>query len=150
MTSVEMANLDIFLGYLFCAILKIPPAAAEIYLSPKAAFARLDLIEVAIKSMLVEESAGYKHLLSLHKRAVRITSDRHNLIHDVWGTNPDGQVGRRSIRTSNPITPVPLKQLEQMIQDIRVLIGDVREAALKLERDASAQTQHTQDRDGKT
>jgi hypothetical protein len=138
MTSIEIANLDIFLGYLFAAILRIHSAAGEaIYLTPKSAFARLDLLEVAIREMIEDHTPGRKNLRSIHSRAAKIVTERHAMIHDSWGTNAEGAVARRAIRGQSEMTGVPLKQLEQAVHDIRVLIGDVRAATSKLEHDAS-------------
>jgi hypothetical protein len=110
MASVEVANMDIFLGYLFAAILRIPAnAGKEIFLTPKSAFGRLDLLKTAINEMMVDRSVGKKHLDSIHKRAANIVTHRHSMIHDSWGINMDGSVVRQSIRGRSDMAPVPLK-----------------------------------------
>jgi hypothetical protein len=151
MTTIEIANLDIFLGYLFSAILKIPAhVGKDIFLTPRAATARLDLLETAIDSMIAKNSAMKKHLISLHKRAWNIISQRHSKIHDLWGTNPAGEVGHKPARGVAQLKPVPLEELERMILDIRLLTGDVRSAALELERAASRAKPPEQDHHDRT
>jgi hypothetical protein len=77
MTSIEIANLDIFFGYLFGAILRIgQDAGAAIYLTPKSNLARLELIESAINALLADKSQGKKHLLTLFTRARTIVQKR--------------------------------------------------------------------------
>lgn len=139
MINIEVANLDIHLGLLFAVILQIPlDVGREIFLTPKSASARLELLGVVIKGMIVDKSEGRKQLESIHRRARNITNKRHLMIHDSWGTNAEGSVVRRSIRGDKGKTPVPLKELEKAISDIRMLIEDVRYHLFKLERDAAA------------
>lgn len=136
--TVEMANLDIFISYLFSVVLKVPIAVgSSIFLIPISSTARLQMLETAIDGMLEDNSVGKKTLLALHKRARKITTDRDAMIHNSWGTNASGQVATRGTRALTPMTPVPLEQLERMILDIRLLIGDLRTQTSKLERDLS-------------
>ena len=136
--SVEIANLDIFLSELFSAVLRVPiMAGSAVFLAPNSATARLDMLAAAINEMLVDGTVGKKMLMSFHKRARELITERDALIHNSWGTNAAGEVGRRGIRDLTPMKPVPLKQLERAITDIRLLIGDVRDQTVKLEYDAS-------------
>ncbi len=139
MISIEMANLDIFLGAAFAGILRIPRhVGQQVYLTPRSAFGRLAVFESAIEAALAEESAGRNHLMSLAGRAKRILQKRHEMMHDSWGTNSQGVV-RRSLTEQETSTPVPLEQLTQMVLDIRVLIGELMAEADKLEQDAASQ-----------
>ena len=88
--------------------------------------------------MIVDKSEGRKQLESLHGRARNITNKRHLMIHDSWGTNAEGSVVRGSIRGDEGKTPVPLKELEKIISDIRMLIEGVRYHLFTLERGADA------------
>lgn len=136
MTSIEMANLDIHLGYLFAAILRIDAfIGEEIYLTPNQGFGRLALLETAINCTMKPDAIDARHLISIHARAKRIVENCHRLIYDSWGTNPAGEVARRSIRGYAEMKPVPLPELERSIDDIRILISEIREATAKLERD---------------
>jgi hypothetical protein len=137
--SIEIANLDIFLGYLFAAILRVPFAAGSaVFLSPNGATARLDMLKAAIDEMIQDGSNGKKMLLSIQKRARKVVTDRDAMIHNSWGTNAAGEVATRDIRAHKPMTPVPLEQLEKSILDIRLLIGDVQAQTAKLERDLAS------------
>jgi hypothetical protein len=111
MVSVEVANLDIHLGYLFAEILRIPGnVGEEIFLTPKSAFGRLDLLNTAVEQMMEDKSVWKKHLKNIHKRAASIINHRHSMIHDSWGINVHGSVVRRSIRGDSEKIPVPLKE----------------------------------------
>jgi hypothetical protein len=73
MISIEVANLDIHLGFLFAAILRINHLVGkEIFLTPKSSFGRLELLETAIKGVIEDKSEGRKHLESIHRRAKNI------------------------------------------------------------------------------
>jgi hypothetical protein len=138
MINIEVGNLDIFLGFLFAAILRITPwVGKEIFLTPKSAFGRLDLLKTAINEMIEDKSDGRKMLESIHGRALGIVDRRHKMIHDSWGINRDGTVVRQPIRGNVEMTPVPLKELEKMISDVRNLIDTVRFHTAKLRSDAS-------------
>jgi hypothetical protein len=107
--SIEVANLDIFLGYMFAAILKIPaPVGEALFLTPNSAFARLELLKTAINEMMIDKSPGQNQLMTLYNRAANIVTKRNSMIHDSWGTNAAGEVARRDIRALAPMTPVPL------------------------------------------
>ncbi len=137
-TSIEIANLDIFLSYLFAAILRVSvPAGSAIFLTPNSATARLEMLETAINEMIQDRSPGKKALMSIHKRARKLVTQRDALIHNSWGTNAEGIVGKRGIRDLAPMTPVPLTALEKSILEIRLLIGDVQAQTAKLWRDSS-------------
>jgi hypothetical protein len=56
-TSVEIANLDIFLSWLFAAILRLPiDVGSAIFLTPNSATARLEMLETAINEMINEST----------------------------------------------------------------------------------------------
>lgn len=137
MISVEVANMDIFLGYLFAAILQIVGSVGrEIFLTPKSATARLDLLETAINEVISDKSERKKLLLSIHRRAWNIVEKRQKMMHDSWGINVEGIAVRQPIRGRSKMTPVLLGQLETMVSDIRKLIEDIRLHTAKLEDDA--------------
>jgi hypothetical protein len=75
--------------------------------------------------------------MSIHKRARKLITERDALMHNSWGTNAEGAVGKRRLRDLTPLTPVPLEQLEKSILDIRFLIGDIQVQMAKLVRDSS-------------
>jgi hypothetical protein len=137
MISIEVGNMDIFLGYLFAAILQIDGSVGkEIFITPNSATARLTLLETAIKEVLVDESEGKRLLLSIHKRAWNIVEKRQKMMHDSWGVNVEGMAVRQPIRGRGKMTLVPLAQLETMNSDIRTLVEAIRFHTDKLRHDA--------------
>jgi hypothetical protein len=75
MISVEMANLDIFLGELLGGILRIhPDIGRTIYLTPKSAFTRIEIIENIAPLALLAGSHGLRRINSLIGRAKHLTS----------------------------------------------------------------------------
>jgi hypothetical protein len=126
MSSIEIANLDIRLGELFGAILRIDKrAGAAIYLIPQSAIARLDMLKSLICAIYPEDTADFKHLLSLHRRALQIKNKRDRLIHDAWGTNTDGEPVRRDIKAEKPMVRVGIEELNEDIYNIRSLTTDI-------------------------
>jgi hypothetical protein len=135
MTSIEIANLDFILGYFFGALLGIEQDAGySIYLEPKSATARLDLLKATIKAMYPEDKDkdNHKHFMSLCALARTVVTNRDRLIHDCWGVNPEGRPVRRKDREKT--IPVDINDLNKSIDDIRLLIGDVRLATDWLEK----------------
>jgi hypothetical protein len=90
MASVEIANLEIMLGELLGALLHIDrDYGALVYLTPKAAIARLDIIENVASVALVEGTDGRKEFDDIVYRAKSVIGRRHGYIHDAWGTHPE-------------------------------------------------------------
>jgi hypothetical protein len=126
MSSIEIANLDIHLGELFGAILRIDKrAGAAIYLTPQSATARLDMLKALICAIYSDDTADHKHLLSIYKRACKINTERNRLIHDAWGTNTDGEPVRRDIKAEKPMVRVGIEELNKDIYNIRSLTTDI-------------------------
>jgi hypothetical protein len=139
--SVEMANLDIFLGEMLSGVLRVAPKVGRtIYLTPRQAFGRLEILKRTANLVLVKDSAGLAHVNSLLKRARALLDKRHEFVHDAWGMRPEtGQVHRMKLPDleSRP-DPVDLKMLNRMIGDIRALGDDVRQATVELYRAANS------------
>jgi hypothetical protein len=140
--SVEMANLEIFLGEMLGGILRVDPkVGSTIYLTPRSAFGRLEILKRTANLVLVKDSPGLKHMNSLIGRAKTLIDKRHELIHDAWGMRAEtGQVHRMKLPdlASRP-DPVDLATLNRIVGDIRVLGDDVREATVELYEAAHAQ-----------
>lgn len=134
MISIELANLDIFMGAVFAAILKVPRhAGQQVYLTPRGAMARIDTFNAAVNAMMDEKSGTHKHLTSLADRAKRILQKRHQMLHDSWGTDSHGVV-RRPLTKRESSIPCPLTELTRQVRDIQNLIGDFQAAEKALER----------------
>jgi hypothetical protein len=77
MISIEVANLDMLLGDLLAALLVLPTALGQqIYLTPRAAIGRVEIIENVVDMIFVEGSEGRKLVESLLKRAKKIMGNR--------------------------------------------------------------------------
>ena len=126
MSSIEIANLDIHLGELFGAILRIDKrAGAAIYLIPQSAIASLDMLKSLIDAIYPDDTSQRKHLISLYKRALQVKNKRDRLVHDAWGTNTDGEPVRRDIKADKPMVRVGIEELNEDIYNIRSLTTDV-------------------------
>jgi hypothetical protein len=133
MLGIEMSNLEINLGELLGCLLHISPEAGRlVYLTPHSSFGRLAMVENIVKATLVEKSEGHVHLAKLLARAKAIMGKRHNLIHGAWGLPPkdrQGEVRWHSLpfMEDKPSRPVPISELNSLIEDIRDLSENVRQ-----------------------
>jgi hypothetical protein len=128
MISIEMFNLDYMLGGLLGALLHISPDIARVvYLTPRAAFGRLEIIKNVSKESVNPGSEIHTAVERILKRTKSILSRRHNMIHDSWGTT-NGKPSRIKIPpTDKSSTPmfVSLNELEDMINEIREISTSV-------------------------
>jgi hypothetical protein len=136
MISIEIANLEFALGDLLGAVLHISPDFARtIYQTPNAGMGRLAILENAIDDALIKDSEGHKHLRALTKAAKALMGQRHEMIHDAWGTAEEDRtkIMRRSVpfRDAKPAKPVALADLKDMVTRIRALGERVRTATAK-------------------
>ncbi len=130
MIGIEIANLEIMLGELLGALLHIDRHFGRIvYLTPQTGMGRLKIIENVMRDTLVEGSEGRTHVKSLIERARAVLGKRNNYVHTSWGTSPDDP--RKVVRQELPflegvkVSPVELKHLTDLIEDIRELTDDV-------------------------
>jgi hypothetical protein len=133
MITIEIGNLEIELGTLLAALLHIYKEIGQIiYLTPRAAIARVAVIENIAKATLVEKSEALMLILSHVERARAVIGKRHDMVHEAWGVHKDrAEVHRMAMPTkeSTLSKPVPIKQLTDLIEDIRELAQDVRQTA---------------------
>jgi hypothetical protein len=82
MINIEIGGLEMTLGRLLGAVLNVQDAVGQVlYLTPKSAFARLEILENVVTVLIDEEGGGHARLLSIVKRAKTILGKRHELIH---------------------------------------------------------------------
>ncbi len=128
MISVEMANLDFMLGGLLGALLHIDMEIARtIYLTPRVAIGRIEILEHVIKASVQSNTEMFKEVDGIRKRARSLIDKRHRMIHDYWCV--DVETGAPSLltlpkRSEEGGRPVPLPELKSMIRDIRRLATD--------------------------
>jgi hypothetical protein len=136
MISIEIANLEFALGDLLGAVLHIrPDFARTIYQTPNAGMGRLAILDNAIDDALIKDSDGHKHLRSITKAAKALMGQRHEMIHDAWGTAEEDRtkIMRRAVpfRDTRPAKPVALADLTDMVTRIRALGERARAATVK-------------------
>jgi hypothetical protein len=75
MITVEITNLEIFLGEMLSVLLRIPPDIGRtVYLTPRAASARLEILEKVRDLVLVKDGKPYGVVTSLTKRTRKIVT----------------------------------------------------------------------------
>lgn len=135
--SVEATNLDIALAKLLAAVLHIDHRfGSVVYLTPKSAYARLEILTSSIKEATEKDSPIQKELLNLTTRAQNLIGKRHEAMHFAWGVSkhdPSKVVfSKLPITTMGNSTSITKEKLERIVSDLRVLITDVWEKAEEL------------------
>jgi hypothetical protein len=141
MISIENANLETALAELFSRMIFVPlPVGRAIYLTPKSAMARIEIFENAANAVGLgrgdeehqrKKGDALRRSLSLAGRANTLIGKRHGIIHDSWGLDSEtDEVRRRSLgRPSKTDGPVPVEELNRLIDEFRLLIDDARALA---------------------
>lgn len=148
MISIESTNVDIFLGRLLSAILNIPPATGQaIYLAPKSATLRVEILEVAAKQTFKPtfiditldvqrelnniNSGILRKINNIISQSRSTIGRRHDVIHVVWGQDKDdmsivAKMTTKDIVSKTPPKIVHINELNKLISDMRNIIDDVR------------------------
>jgi hypothetical protein len=127
MITVEITNLEIFLGDMLSVLLHIhPDIGRTVYLSPHSATARLDILENVRDRVLTKDGPPHRVVASLTKRTRGIVNRRNAMIHNSWGVR-NNRVHRRALPWDQGDVgeQVKLKALNDLIKDIRTLTTDV-------------------------
>jgi hypothetical protein len=124
--SIELANLEIELGNLFGALLHVDKYFGRlVYLTPNSYQARLHMLENVTAATFDEETAERKHLKTIITKARAYIGQRHNLVHDAWGTHKDDstKIARQAlpIKEKDQATIVPIETLTDLIRKIQAL-----------------------------
>ncbi len=130
MISVEMGNLEIFLGDMLGALLHIDRVVGRtVYLTPKSAYGRIEILKNVVAQSMIEGTDLRKAAESLISRGETVIGKRHEFMHEAWGLSEEDQttVVRRRLpfTTRTKSKPVTLEELRRLIQDIRELAHDV-------------------------
>jgi hypothetical protein len=146
MVSIENANLEMAMAELFGRSLMISQRIARaIYFAPKAATARLDVFDDAIKTAMAptarhdevselgrQKADALAKVRKLAKRARVIVYKRHEVIHDAWGVSDETGAVTRSplpVGPNDEGRPSPPSELKDLIRNTRILIGEIRTLA---------------------
>ena len=132
--SVEATNLDVALAKLLSAVLHIDHQYGRVvYLTPKSAYARLEILENSIKEATRKQSPIQKELLSYTKRARTLIGKRHEAMHFAWGVSRNEEakvtVSNLPFSSDRGVETKELGDLKRTISDLRVLINEVWEKA---------------------
>jgi len=137
MINIEVGNLEITLGRLLGALLNVQDTVGQVvYLTPRSAFGRLEIIENVVDTIIGREGGGHQYLQGLVRRAKAILGKRHELMHGLWGVT-DEKVGIYSLPLEGDDAkpkPISLESLHTIIQDIRTLVATVHLTTAQLYR----------------
>jgi hypothetical protein len=150
MISIENSNLEDSLALLFSRVIRIGSNIGRaIYLTPKSALARIEILENASKEFFrpkkrpepeeerVARTETLSAVLSLCRRARTVIGKRHSIMHDSWGFDLEtNTVVRFATAAVSNATPVDIKTLEVLISECRQLMAEVTNLASDLLFDA--------------
>jgi hypothetical protein len=131
MMVVEMTSMEVMLGDVLGALLNLGAEESnQIYFTPKAAIARIDVIaNLATCPLFNAFPALRTKTVALAKRAKALMGKRHDTIHAHWAVSLDGNaVGRvrPPFDTKPAYEVVKLSDLNTLIHDIRQLTKEAR------------------------
>ena len=125
MISIENSSLKSCLGELLGIILGIHPHIGHtLYFTPRAAIARLDLIENVINDLIGDDDALSKRVRAVVRRSKAAMGKRHAIVHSLW-VGEEGPVARISFPDWGG-DDVSLKSLNALISDYRGLVEEVQ------------------------
>jgi hypothetical protein len=141
MISILNANLEEALGELLARVLHIRVEVGKaIYLTPKSAFARLEILEAAAKARLRPKEEGdtfneneegkaatLQRVLQVVPRARGVIGRLHKVMHDAWGIETGTTIVARvslPLAQKNAAVPAPIKTFFDLIRDIQGVIND--------------------------
>jgi hypothetical protein len=147
MISIENGVLEYNLSHLLARILDVRLDVGEaLYLTPKSAFARLQILESAAKARLRPKKAGDRfyenesakalalaRVLRIVGKAKSAIGQRHTIMHDLWGVHVDDSSGASGVarislpaKEGTPATPAPETHLQALIENMRTLINEIK------------------------
>jgi hypothetical protein len=122
MVNIEISNLETTMGRL--SLLNVHGSVGQtIYLTPKSAFARLEILENVV-NMVIAKEGGQKTLIKIVARTKAVLGKRHEIIHGLWGVTND-KVGIYAVPVvEDDAKPkeISVKYLKDVIHDIRGLV----------------------------
>ena len=141
MISIEMANLEMHFGSLLGALIHVNANIGRlIYLTPKAAIARLDIIVNVLPVCIKPDAPANRQIRDLLSKARKLIGKRHMLIHGAWALSSsapeaDVLIHELPFTPTKPPRQIPLSELEEMIEGIRSLTDGVAAITMSLYRD---------------
>lgn len=128
MISIENASLESVLGELLGVLLGVHPHIGHtLYFTPRAAIARLELIENVLPLSIAKDEELTKRVKAAVKRARAAIGKRHDIIHSLWAEN--------ELDDNAPVTRISfpkwgggdtsITELTDLIRDYRNLVEEV-------------------------
>lgn len=126
MVSIENASLETLLAELLAALLGIHGEfGILIYFTPKAAIARVDMIDNVIEPSVGNHQVAAK-VRAVVKRAKAVIGKRHDVMHALWTLSDDPTESVAQIfLPSWKGGEVKLSALDKLVEDYRSLIEEV-------------------------
>lgn len=123
LVSVEINGLEYLLTSVLATIIEVSPEVGRaIYYSPKAAMARLDILDNAADAALSDNPFLQKRAKSLVRSTRGLLTQRNDIVHDLW-TIPLGRdaVHRASSGDIDAADPVDIEDLHAVANKARRL-----------------------------
>jgi hypothetical protein len=146
MVALETNALELRLADLLARMLFLPLRIGQaIYLSPKAEQTRIDILRNAAHARLAvseskrnttlgkQKTRALKDVMAIAKRAEALIRERHRIIHDEWNfSDIEKKVTRKLLdgRPGRERVPTRKREIDTLIQKLRVLIDETYELAL--------------------
>lgn len=128
MISIENASLESVLGELLGTLLGVHPHIGHtLYFTPRAAIARLELIENILPLSIATDEQLIKRIKTVVKRARAAIGKRHEIIHSLWAENElddNAPVARISFPKGGG-GDISIAELTDLIRDYRNLIEEI-------------------------
>lgn len=124
MISIENASLESMLAELLGALLGDLRIGHTLYFTPKAAIARLDLLENISVPAIGKYPILLSKVLAIIKRSKAAMGKRHDIIHSLWAETDSGDIARISFPKWGG-GDIPLVSLTDLVRDFRILVEEV-------------------------
>jgi hypothetical protein len=131
MMVVEMTSMEVMLGDVLAALLDLDADAAhQLYFTPKATIARLDMLLNVVETHAFDKLPTVRaSIKNLTHRSKALMDKRHKIIHAHWLVSGDARlVGRLQPPFDHQNGPdeEALEDLKRLVSDIRQLTHDAR------------------------
>jgi hypothetical protein len=147
MISIEHGNVELFLGRLLASVLDVDSDVGQaIYWCPQSASLRITILKTAAeqtfkpkyhdasldapKDINAMNLSMLTSVQSIIKRARTLTGQRHDRIHNLWGTDRNTsdvfRASAKAITTEEEPKAAPLEEMERIIASLRTLIDDIQ------------------------
>ncbi|MCS3731116.1 hypothetical protein [Bradyrhizobium betae] len=126
MISIENSSLEVLFAELLAALLGVHGEfGILIYFTPKAAIARLDMIDNVIEPSLAGHSELIAEIRAILKRAKAAIGRRHDAMHTLWAFDDPADGVQQILLPSFKGGEMNLSTLDKLIADYRSLIEEV-------------------------